>query len=74
MTMPTVLVTGGAGFVGSHACKALARAGWLPVAYDDLSNGVRDAVRWGPLEVGALEDEARLAAVVAHHRPVAVLS
>ena len=47
MTIPTVLVTGGAGFVGSHTCKALARAGFRPVVYDDLSNGVRDAVRWG---------------------------
>ena len=45
MTTPTVLVTGGAGFVGSHTCKALAKAGYLPVVYDDLSNGVQDAVR-----------------------------
>jgi UDP-glucose-4-epimerase GalE len=73
MTMPTVLVTGGAGFVGSHTCKALARAGFLPVVYDDLSNGVRDVVRWGPLEVGTLEDEARLASVVTQHEPVAVV-
>src|SRR3954453_19995771 len=73
MTIPTVLVTGGAGFVGSHTCKALARAGFRPVVYDDLSNGVREAVRWGPLEVGALEDEARLADVIARHKPVAVL-
>lgn len=73
MTMPTILVTGGAGFVGSHTCKALTRAGYLPVVYDDLSNGVRDTVRWGPFEVGALEDEARLTEVVACHRPIAVM-
>lgn len=73
MTRPTVLVTGGAGFVGSHTCKALAKAGYLPVVYDDLSNGVEDAVRWGPLELGTLEDEAHLAAVVARHKPVAVV-
>ncbi|WP_109156789.1 UDP-glucose 4-epimerase GalE, partial [Azospirillum sp. TSH7] len=72
MTRPTALVTGGAGFVGSHTCKALAKAGYLPVVYDDLSNGVEDAVRWGPLELGTLEDEAHLAAVVARHKPVAV--
>lgn len=72
-TKPAVLVTGGAGFVGSHTCKALAKAGYLPVVYDDLSNGVEDAVRWGPLEVGALEDEAHLASVVARHKPVAVV-
>lgn len=68
-----VLVTGGAGFVGSHACKALSRAGFLPVVYDNLSNGVRDAVRWGPLEVGDLEDEPRLAAVIESYRPVGVM-
>lgn len=73
MTRPTILVTGGAGFIGSHACKALARAGYQPVVYDDLSNGLIDAVRWGPLEGGALADPARLAAVFAQYRPVAVL-
>lgn len=73
MTMPSVLVTGGAGFVGSHTCKALAAAGYRPVVYDDLSNGVEDAVRWGPLEVGSLHDEAHLASVVARHEPRAVL-
>lgn len=69
----TVLVTGGAGFVGSHACKALAHAGYRPVVYDNLSNGRREAVRWGPLEVGDLEDAARLADVFARHAPVGVL-
>lgn len=42
-----VLVTGGAGYIGSHTCKALAEAGHEPVAYDNLSTGHRDAVRWG---------------------------
>jgi UDP-glucose 4-epimerase len=50
-----VLVTGGAGYIGSHACKALAAAGWRPVSYDNLSQGHRWAVRWGPLVRGALE-------------------
>ena len=48
--MKTILVTGGAGFVGSHACKALARAGYLPVALDNLERGHEWAVKWGPLE------------------------
>src|SRR3954469_8484496 len=48
----TVLVTGGAGDIGSHACKALARAGYKPVVYDNLSRGHRAAVRWGPLVEG----------------------
>ena len=73
MSVPSVLVTGGAGFVGSHTCKALARAGFLPVVYDDLSSGSADAVRWGPLEVGDIADEARLGSVLETHRPVAVL-
>lgn len=71
--MQTVLVTGGAGYVGSHACLALAEAGFRPVAYDDLSNGHREHVRWGPLEVGDIRDAARLDAVFEVHRPLAVL-
>lgn len=70
---PVVLVTGGAGFVGSHVCKVLHRAGFRSVIYDDLSNGIEGAVRWGPLEIGELEDEARLGEVIARHRPVAVM-
>jgi UDP-glucose 4-epimerase len=54
--MGTVLVTGGAGYVGSHACKALARAGYTPVTYDNLGSGHRWAVRWGVLEVGDILD------------------
>ncbi|GEO80573.1 UDP-glucose 4-epimerase GalE [Pararhodospirillum oryzae] len=68
-----VLVTGGAGYIGSHVCKALAEAGWTPVAYDNLSNGHAWAVRWGPLEKGDIRDRDRLRAVVATHRPDAVL-
>ncbi|MBT8413290.1 MAG: UDP-glucose 4-epimerase GalE [Boseongicola sp.] len=68
-----VLVTGGAGFIGSHACKALAEAGFVPVAYDNLSKGRVAAVKWGPLEVGDLSDRARLDAVFAAYSPVAIL-
>jgi UDP-arabinose 4-epimerase len=71
--MSTVLVTGGAGYVGAHVCKALAAAGHLPVAYDNLSRGVREAVQWGPLVEGDLRDTARLEAVLRHHRPAAVM-
>ncbi|HYM33353.1 MAG TPA: UDP-glucose 4-epimerase GalE [Candidatus Cybelea sp.] len=52
----TVLVTGGAGYIGSHACKALAKAGYTPLAYDSLVYGHSEAVRWGPLVVGDLAD------------------
>ncbi len=69
----TVLVTGGAGYVGSHACKALAAAGFMPVVYDNLSTGHAELVRWGDLEVGDLLDSGRLDEVLARHKPVAVL-
>ena len=68
-----VLVTGGAGYVGSHACKALARAGYTPVVYDNLSRGHAWAVKWGPLERGDLMSVSRLKAVFRKHRPFAVL-
>ncbi|MCC7096492.1 MAG: UDP-glucose 4-epimerase GalE [Thermomonas sp.] len=71
--MSTVLVTGGAGYIGSHACKALAIAGFTPVAYDNLEHGHAEAVRWGPLEQGDLADRARLDAVIAQHKPVAAM-
>ncbi len=70
---PTILVTGGAGYIGSHACKALARAGHVPVTYDNLSTGWSDAVKFGPFEQGDLLDQGRLAEVMQRHRPAAVL-
>jgi UDP-arabinose 4-epimerase len=69
----SILVTGGAGYVGSHACKALARAGYLPVTYDTLSRGHRDAVRWGPLVEGDIADHDRLGAAITEHRVSAVM-
>jgi UDP-glucose 4-epimerase len=71
--MQTVLVTGGAGYVGSHVCLKLAEAGFQPVVFDNLSNGHAEFVKWGPLEVGDIRDAARLDAVFAAHKPVAVL-
>ena len=71
--MEHVLVTGGAGYIGSHACKALKRAGFVPVAYDSLITGWADAVKFGPLERGDLLDRARLDEVFARYRPVAVM-
>src|SRR2546430_11530769 len=69
----SILVTGGAGYVGSHACKALAGAGYRPVVYDNLSRGHREAVRWGPLVEGDLHDSPRLAAALRTHKIMAVL-
>ncbi|MEM1004208.1 MAG: NAD-dependent epimerase/dehydratase family protein, partial [Pseudomonadota bacterium] len=71
--MKTILVTGGAGYIGSHACKALARAGYVPVTLDNLSTGWRDAVKFGPFEHGDLLDRARLDQVFETYQPVAVM-
>jgi UDP-glucose 4-epimerase len=71
--MATILVTGGAGYVGAHCCLALARAGHRVVVYDNLSNGHERFAKWGPLERGDIRDRARLDAVFAAHRPDAVL-
>jgi UDP-glucose-4-epimerase GalE len=71
--MSTILVTGGAGYVGSHACKALAAAGHTPVTYDNLSRGHREFARWGPLEIGDIADAAKLDSAFARHRIDAVM-
>jgi UDP-glucose 4-epimerase len=68
-----VLVTGGAGYIGSHACKALAQAGYTPVTFDNLVTGWKDAVKFGPFEQGDLLDRNRLDDVFAKYKPVAVM-
>jgi len=68
-----ILVTGGAGYIGSHACKVLRDGGYTPVVYDNLSTGWADAVRYGPFERGNLADRARLDEVFARYRPAAVV-
>ncbi|EBA16937.1 UDP-glucose 4-epimerase [Roseobacter sp. SK209-2-6] len=71
--MSNVLVTGGAGYIGSHACKALKTSGFTPVTYDSLVTGWRDAVKFGPFEQGDLRDRARLDEVFAQYQPIAVM-
>lgn len=71
--MSTILVTGGAGYIGSHACKALAAAGHTPVVYDNLVHGHRWAVKWGPFEEGDIADRARLNDAFARWNPDAVM-
>ncbi|GGH55060.1 UDP-glucose 4-epimerase GalE [Frigidibacter albus] len=68
-----VLVTGGAGYIGSHACKALKAAGYVPVTFDSLVTGWEQAVKFGPFERGELADRARLDEVFAKWQPVAVM-
>jgi UDP-arabinose 4-epimerase len=71
--MSTILVTGGAGYVGAHTCKALAAAGHTPITYDNLVYGHEAAVKWGPLEKGDILDGAKLAQVIKTYRPSAVV-
>jgi len=65
----TVLVTGGAGYVGSHCCRAFAEAGWRVVVFDNLSRGWREFVRWGELVEGDLMDAASINAAMAQVKP-----
>ncbi|HWB50202.1 MAG TPA: UDP-glucose 4-epimerase GalE [Stellaceae bacterium] len=69
----SILVTGGAGYIGSHACKALAQAGYIPVTYDNLSRGHRQAVRWGPLVEGDVGDRTAVVAALTAHGVSAVM-
>lgn len=69
----TVLVTGGAGYIGSHTCKLLSRKGYLPIAYDNLVYGHRWAVKWGPLVEGDIRDHALLGTTLTKYKPHAVI-
>ncbi len=68
-----ILVTGGAGYIGSHTCKALASQGFTPVTLDNLSTGHRDFVQWGPLVEGDIDNLALVNQVVQDLRPLAVI-
>jgi UDP-glucose-4-epimerase GalE len=68
-----VLVAGGAGFIGSHVCKALKAAGYMPVTLDNFSTGHRQAVKWGPLVEGDLRDTALVQRTVADYGVVGAL-
>lgn len=68
-----ILVIGGAGYIGSHTCKALAEAGHTPIVFDNLSRGHADAVKWGPLYVADLRDERAVNAAMEEYRPDAVI-
>jgi UDP-arabinose 4-epimerase len=71
--MPTVLVIGGAGYVGSHCCKRLHQSGYTPVVLDNLTMGYREFVRWGRLEVGDVRDRKLVLSLLDRYRPVAAM-
>ncbi|MDH3194678.1 MAG: UDP-glucose 4-epimerase GalE [Hyphomicrobiales bacterium] len=68
-----VLVTGGAGYIGSHTCKELAISGFEPITYDNLSTGHRGSVKWGPLVEGDVLDSDCLASAIRQYGPETVI-
>ncbi|MCM2397916.1 UDP-glucose 4-epimerase GalE [Rhizobium sp. S95] len=73
MTETPVLVVGGAGYIGSHTCLQLSQKGFLPIVYDNLSNGHSEFVKWGPLEKGDIRDRTRLNEVLSKYKPAAIM-
>ena len=71
--MKNILITGGAGYIGSHTCKALAQAGYNPITFDNLSAGHKHAVKWGPLEIGDIRDSEALSKVFKKYKTEAVI-
>jgi len=71
--MLKVLVIGGAGYIGSHTCKALAQSGYIPICFDNLSTGNKWAVKWGPFELGDIRDYERIYSIIKIHEPVAII-
>jgi UDP-glucose-4-epimerase GalE len=71
--MRGILVTGGAGYIGSHTAKALAMAGYEPVVLDNLSSGHRSAVKWGALVEGDVGNEALVKSTIERYRISAVI-
>ena len=69
----SVIVIGGASYIGSHVCKTLAQTGYLPVVYDNLCYGHEWAVKWGPFERGDILDRTHLDEVLSRYRPDAVM-
>ncbi|MCR5561939.1 MAG: UDP-glucose 4-epimerase GalE [Desulfovibrio sp.] len=68
-----ILVTGGAGYIGSHTCKLLAHSGHEVVVYDNLSTGHREMVKWGPLVEGDIRDIPSLLSAIDRHEPDGII-
>ncbi|MDC0969285.1 UDP-glucose 4-epimerase GalE [Alphaproteobacteria bacterium] len=68
-----IIVTGGAGYIGSHACKALREVGFTPITFDNLSTGWKEAVKFGPFEYGNLLNQSDIDRVFKKYSPFAVM-
>ena len=73
MENKNILVTGGAGYIGSHTCKLLAINGYRPIVVDNLYRGHRQFVKWGPLEVGDIRSRDFMEGVFKKYQPEAVI-
>ena len=71
--MKKILITGGAGYIGSHTCKLIANSGYEPICFDNLSTGYKDFVKWGPLITGDLRDAVLLKDTFHKFKPEAVI-
>lgn len=71
--MRRILVVGGAGYIGSHVCKAIAREGDIPIVYDNLCSGYRWAIKWGPFFEGDILDTNQLEKALLLHKPDSVI-
>ncbi len=68
-----ILVTGGAGYIGSHTSKLLYQSGYDPICLDNLSTGHKEFVKWGPLEVGEIQNTKFVIKVLKKYKPIAVI-
>ncbi|NLS17731.1 UDP-glucose 4-epimerase GalE [Rhizobium sp. P40RR-XXII] len=73
MSARTILVAGGAGFIGSHTAKLLHKEGYEPIVYDNLSTGHLESVRWGPFIEGDILDTPRLVETIKTYQPDAII-
>ena len=68
-----ILITGGAGYIGSQNCKHLANHGFFPITYDNLSEGNKYAIKWGPFVEGNIHDKDKLNDTIKKYKPKAVM-
>jgi UDP-glucose 4-epimerase len=71
--MKKILITGGAGYIGSHTCKLIAKAGYEPICFDNLSTGYKEFVKWGPFILGDLKNTTLLKETFKRFKPNAVI-
>lgn len=71
--MSSILVTGGAGYIGSHTSKALAASGFTPVAFDNMFRGNRWAVKYGPLVEADIRDAEAVRSAIREHKIEAII-